>query len=447
MRVPPAITFGDVSQANYRIRDRVHRTPCRESKKLSRLLDARVFVKDEFMHPTGSFKERGARNALLMMSPEQRKRGVIAASAGNHAQALAFHAVDLGIPVTVVMPRIAPLTKVQNCRDIGANVVLEGDHLMESREVAMQLSEQEGLAYVNGYDDPDVIAGAGTMGIEIAEDVPDVDAVVIPVGGAGLIAGSALALKTLKPTVQVLGAEPATVPSLSESLRAGHVVDVPAGRTLADGLLVNRVGSNAFDLCKELVGPVALVKERFIALAMLRLLELEKCVVEGGGATGLAAMLQWHEEDASERVLPDLRGKTVVLPLCGGNVDTVTISRVMDRGLAADGRLVRFKATVSDRPGGISAITKVLADAGVSIREIQHERAWVEHDISRVALDIAVETAGVDHNQQMFDMLEAEGYEFILEGFRTAVSTHKERIVVTPKHTAPPESDSDGGDG
>lgn len=216
---------------------------------------------------------------------------MIAASAGNHAQALAFHAVDLGIPVTVVMPRIAPLTKVQNCRDIGANVMLEGDHLGESREVAMKLAEEQGLAYVNGYDDPGVIAGAGTMGIEIAEDVPDVDAVVVPVGGAGLIAGTALAMKTLKPSVEVLGAEPATVPSLRASLQAGRVVEVPAGRTLADGLLVNRVGTNAFEICRRLVGPVAPVKERFIALAMLRLLELEKAVVEGGGATGLAALL------------------------------------------------------------------------------------------------------------------------------------------------------------
>lgn len=401
-----------------------------------------MYVKDEYMHPTGSFKERGARNALLMMSPEQRKRGVIAASAGNHAQALAFHAVDLGIPVTVVMPRIAPLTKVQNCRDIGARVVLEGDHLLESREMAMQLAEADGLAYVNGYDDPGVIAGAGTMGIEIAEDVPDVDAVVIPVGGAGLIAGSALALKTLKPSVQVIGAEPATVPSLHASLEAGKVVSVPAGRTLADGLLVNKVGLNAFDLCVDLVGPVALVKERFIALAMLRLLELEKCVVEGGGATGLAAMLQQQDDEASATMMPDLRGKTVVLPLCGGNVDTVTISRVMDRGLAADGRLVRFKATVSDRPGGIAGITKVLADAGVSIREIQHERAWVEHDISRVALDIAVETAGVDHNRKMFEMLQEQGYDFELEGFRTAVREHKERIMVTPSRPPATQADS-----
>jgi threonine dehydratase len=356
------VEFGEIAMAAYRIKSGVGRTNVYRSRKMSALLNANVYFKNEFQHPTGSFKERGGRNALLLLHDEAKRRGVIAASAGNHALALAFHGQNLGIPVTVVMPRIAPITKVQNCRELGAKVVVHGSHIGEAREFAARLGEELGQTYINGYDHPHIIAGAGTLGIEIVEQVPDVDAVIVPVGGAGLIAGVSLAMKTLKPGVIVIGAEPATVPSLTGALEAGKPVTVPAGATLADGLLVPRVGTNAYALAAKHVDKVVLVKERFIALAMLRLLELEKAVVEGGGATGLAAMLQG--------LLPELEGKNVVIPLCGGNIDTPVLGRVLDRGLAADGRLVRFEAIVSDRPGGIAALTKILADCGVSIKDI-----------------------------------------------------------------------------
>jgi threonine dehydratase len=401
--IPVPVTFGEVSTASYRIRPGIQRTSVTKSRKLSALLNANVYLKREYQHPTGSFKERGGRNAMLLLSPEAKQRGVIAASAGNHALALAYHGMDLNVPVTVVMPTIAPITKVTNCRELGANVKIFGSHIGEAKEFAMKLAREQGLTYINGFDHPHVIAGAGTLGMEILEQVPDVDAVVIPVGGAGLIAGTALAIKSLRPDVKVYGAEPATVPSLTAALEAGKPVSVNGGPTLADGLLVPRVGTNAFALCQQHVDKVVTVREKYIALAMLRLMEMEKAVVEGGGATGLAAMLQG--------LLPELEGKNVVVPLCGGNVDTPVLGRVLERGLAADGRLVRFEAIVSDRPGGIAALTRLLADAGVSIKDILHERAWVDTDVASVRVKVIVETADRTNATAMFELLQANGYE------------------------------------
>jgi threonine dehydratase len=399
---PIDITFGDVATAAHRIKHSVPQTVVHRSRRMSALLGANVYFKNEYELPTGSFKERGARNAMLLLEPDQKKRGVVAASAGNHALALAYHGQQLGIPVTVVMPRIAPITKVQNCRDLGATVLVQGAHIGEAREAAAQLGEERGYTYINGFDHPAIIAGAGTMGMEIIEQVPDVDAVIIPVGGAGLIAGSALAIKTLKPDAKVYGAEPLNCPSLTAALEQGRPVTVSATSTLADGLLVPRVGTNAFALAQKHVEKVVCVREKFIALAMLRLVEMEKCVIEGGGATGLAAMLQG--------LLPELQGKTVVIPLCGGNVDTPVLGRVLERGLAADGRLVRFEAVVSDRPGGIAALTRVIADAGASIKDIYHERAWVDSDIASVRVKCVVECADRAAALSMFEALETKGY-------------------------------------
>ena len=389
----------------------IARTSVHRSRKLSQLLGADVVLKAEYAHETGSFKERGARNALLQLPASARARGVVAASAGNHALALAYHGRDLGIPVTVVMPKIAPITKVANCRLLGADVRVEGAHIGEAKEVAMSLLAERGLTYINGFDHPDVIAGAGTLGIELLEQVPDVGAIVVPCGGAGLVAGVALAVKTLRPEVVIIAAEPASVPSLTAALEAGRPVTVTAGATLADGLLVPRVGTNAFALCATHVDRVVCVSEHFIALAMLRLLEEEKVVVEGGGAVGLAAMMQG--------LLPELAGKTVVLPLCGGNVDTPLLGRVLERGLAADGRLLRMSMAVSDRPGGIANLTKVLADAGCSIKDIQHDRARTDTPISAVRVAVVVETADLAHAQATIAALEAAGYEVDVPSLRS----------------------------
>lgn len=400
--MPVDISFGDVSTAAYRIRSGVEVTPIRHSLKLSALFGMDVTFKKEFLLPTGSFKERGGLNALKLLDREARARGVIAASAGNHALALAYHGKRLGVPVTVVMPIFAPITKVQNCRDLGANVFLEGEHIGAAREAANKIAAEKGLRYINGFDDPHIIAGAGTMGMEIVDQVPELEAIVVPVGGGGLIAGVALAIKTLKPEVLIIGAEPENVPSMHAALEAGRPVAVPSQPTLADGLLVPRVGTNAFALARQHVDKVVLVKEKYIALAMLRLLELEKCVVEGGGAIGVAALLQG--------LLPELKGKSVVLPLCGGNVDIPVLGRVLERGLAADGRLMRFDAVTSDRPGGINNLTGVIAAVGASIKDIYHERAWLETSISQVRVRVVVEVSSREQGKALLLALRDSGY-------------------------------------
>jgi len=315
---------------------------------------------------------------IPISSEEQRKIGVIAASAGNHALALAWHGKQMGIPVTVLMPTLAPLAKVSRCRAFGANVVIHGANIGEAKLLAETDPEFAGLQYINGYDDPEIVAGAGTMGLEILEQLPEADFVVIPCGGAGLLAGSALAIKTLKPTCRVIGVEPKRCASFLAALEAGEPVAAPTTPTLADGLAVPTVGGNAFLVAREYADDIEQVGEHEIALAMLRLIESEKLVVEGGGAAGLAAILPGgplHQE---------VQGKRVVVPLCGGNIDTTTLGRVIDRGLAADERLVRFVAQVSDQPGGIAGLTKLLADEGGSIKDIYHERAWLQTSISNV---------------------------------------------------------------
>ena len=361
-----------------------------------------IFCKLEYLQRTGSFKERGARNALALLSPEKRKRGVIAASAGNHALGLAYHGQLLKIPVTVVMPGFAPLTKVSNCRRLGANVVLYGADLMAARTQADKIAAEKNLTYINGYDHPHIIAGQGTLGLEIAEQVPDVDAVIVPIGGAGLIAGVALALKKLKPKIKIIGVEPKHADAFAAALRAGHPVRVDIKPTLADGLSVAQVGENAFRIARDLVDKTILVDEHDIALAILRLLELEKSVVEGAGAVPLAACLAG--------LLPELKGKKVVLPLSGGNIDTPILGRVLERGLVSDGRLYRFTANISDRPGGLARFAGLIAEVGASIIEITHDRAFCSDDIATVSVHCVVETRDAGHIVELRQRLGKEGF-------------------------------------
>ncbi|XP_063870278.1 mucin-2-like isoform X2 [Scylla paramamosain] len=393
---PRTITFQDVSAAAFKIKSGIMNTPCTRSH-LSNVTDMEIFFKKEFNQCTGSFKERGARYTLLMLTPEQQKKGVIAASAGNHALALSYHGQDLGIPVTVVMPLVAPIMKVQACRQHGANVIVRGKDIGECREHALRLSKEQDLLYINGYDHPHIIAGQGTMGLEIVEQVPNIDAVVIPVGGGGLIAGVALAVKALYPHVKVIGVESERCASFSGAMRAGKPVYVKAESTLADGLAVPKVGVNAFATACQLVDKVVTVKEEWIAISILRLVEGEKAVVEGAGATALAAIL------AGE--LQELKGKRVVIPLCGGNIDTTVLGRCLERGLAADGRLVKFTVTVSDRPGGIAELTRLLANLGVSIKDMVHERAWIRSDIFSVEVKVLCETRDKEHSEELRNAL------------------------------------------
>lgn len=402
---PSPVTFLDIEAAAQRIRGSVVVTPCSYSIPLSEATGMEIFCKLEYLQRTGSFKERGARNALLLLSPAQRQRGVIAASAGNHALGVAYHSQLLGVPATVVMPRFAPLTKVTNCRRLGARVVIAGANIGEARMQAEEIAAKEGLAYINGYDDPAIIAGQGTIGLEIAEQVPDLDAVVVPIGGAGLIAGISLAIKTLKPAAHILGVEPKNAASYTAALAAGQPVQIEMQPTLADGLSVPKVGRNAFAIARQLVERTVLLAEHDIARAVLRLMELEKAVVEGAGAAPLAACLAG--------LLPELKGKKVVLPLCGGNIDLNTLDRVIERGLASEGRLCRFTATISDRPGGLARFAGLLAEEGASIIDITHDRAFADEDITTVAVHCVVETRDSAHIESLLARLKQEGFPVI----------------------------------
>ena len=396
------LALHDIESAAKRIGSAVLRTPCTPSVALSEITGCEIYCKFENLQRTGSFKERGARNALLLLDAEQKLRGVIAASAGNHASALSYHGRLLGIPVTVVMPRFAPLMKVRHCQQSGARVLLHGNDIGEAREHALRFVREQGLTYINGFDDPAIIAGQGTLGLEILEQVPDAGAILVPIGGAGLIAGIALAVKSINPAVQIIGVQSERTASFNAALKAGGPVQIEIQPTLADGLAVPRVGDNAFTIARERVDETIVVSEHLIALAVLRLIELEKTVVEGAGAVPLAALLSGK--------LAGLRGRKVVLPLCGGNIDTNILGRIIERGLAADGRLCRFAARISDRPGGLARFTSVLAEEGASVQSVEHDRAFAGDDVSQVAVHCLIETRDFEHVSRIRARLEREGF-------------------------------------
>lgn len=392
------VTLADIEGARERIRDGIYLSPCPDSIPLSEVAGCRLWCKLDYLQRTGSFKERGARNALMLLPAEQRQRGVICASAGNHALGLAYHGGLLGIPVTVVMPRTAPLVKVATCRRLCARVVLEGDSFAAAKAAAERIGAEEGMAYISPYDHPDVVAGQGTMGLEILEQVPDLEAVVLPVGGAGLIAGVATAIKSRRPEVFVAGVEPERCASFAAALAAGQPVDCDSRVTLADGLAVPRVGLGPFQMARELVDKVVAVSEDDLSLAVLRILELEKGVVEGAGAAPLAALIAGK--------LPELAGRRVVVALCGGNIDPGILTRVVERGLVADGRMCRLSVLISDRPGGLADLTSIIAAAGANIKEIVHERVFASSDVSAVRVVCTIETRDRAHLAEVHQALE-----------------------------------------
>jgi threonine dehydratase len=396
------VTLQDVVDARDRLRGGgLVETPCPDSIPISELCGCQIFCKLDYLQRTGSFKERGARNALLLLPAAQRARGVIAASAGNHALGLAYHGQLLGVPVTVVMPKFAPLIKVATCRRLGATVVLHGETLAEAKAHADELTTTRGLTYINGYDDAAIIAGQGTIALEVLEQVPDVEAIVVPVGGGGLLAGVTLAVEAAGRPIQVIGVEPVTMPSLTAALAAGQPVKVPSVSTLADGLAVSEVGARSFAVLRKRVTRVVTVTEQSLALAVLRLLELEKSVLEGAGAAGLAAFLDGK--------LPELAGKKVVLLLTGGNIDPTVLPRIIENGLVADGRLCRFTAKISDRPGSLARLTQFLAQTGVSVRDIQHDRMFSGPDVTAVQVICTVETNDHAHIERLRAALSAAG--------------------------------------
>jgi threonine dehydratase len=397
------VTFKDIEAARERIKGAVYYSSCTHSIALSEITGMEIFCKLDNLQRTGSFKERGARNALAQLPPDQQKRGVIAASAGNHAQALAYQGKLLGIPATVVMPKFAPLVKVSNCQKLGANVVLHGKDFSEAKTRAHEIAQEKGLAYIDGYDDPAIIAGQGTAGLEIMEQVPDAEVVIVPVGGAGLLAGVSLAIKTLRPEVKIVAVEAENVASFSAALEAGKPTRIALHPTLADGLAIPQVGKNAFQIARPLVDKTVTVTEEQIAIAILRIVELEKGVVEGAAATPLAASLSGK--------LKEFAGKKCVLLLCGGNIDPNVLSRVIERGLVADGRLGRFAAVISDRPGGLADLTTQIASSGASIKQVVHDRAFAGSNVSAVHVLCTIETRNREHLSEVRAQLKSHGVE------------------------------------
>ncbi|XP_028176509.1 uncharacterized protein LOC114364523 isoform X1 [Ostrinia furnacalis] len=404
---PQRISFEDVSAAAFRIQSGIVKTPCVKSH-MSSSFGMDVYLKNDFLQHTGSFKERGARNALLLLSKEVKERGVISASLGNHSQAISFHANQLDIPATVVMPNVAPIMKIQKCRSYGANVIIHGYDMKEAKYHAMTLAKEKDLTYINGYDHPHIMAGQGTVGLEIVSQVPGVDAVLVPVGGGGLLAGVATAIKHLKPHVLIYGVETEKCPSMKLAIKCEEPTSVDIRSTLADGLAVPTVGYNAYRTAKDLIDRMITVNEDWIARAILRLVEQEKYVVEGGGAVGVAAIMAG--------LVPELAGKKVVCILSGGNIDTTILGRCLERGLAAEQRLVKFKVTVSDRPGGIAELCKLIASIGVSIKDIMQERAWVYGDIFSVRVKVVCETRGPEHLEELREMIASSYREFYFTG-------------------------------
>lgn len=397
-----AVTRAHVLAAAERIRDGIVTTPCTRSRGLEDVHPGPLHFKFENLQRTGSFKDRGSLNRLLRLTDEERARGVVTASAGNHAQGLAYHAGRLGIPVTVVMPETAPLIKISNTRGYGARVVLYGTILDDSAEEAKRLADAEGLLTVPAFDDPDIIAGQGTMGLEILEQVPDLDVVLVPIGGGGMISGICLAMKEVRPEIRIVGIEAEAAASAMASRAAGEIVKIAASDTLADGIATKRVGEHTFPIIERYVDDIVAVGEDEIAAAILLLLERKKTVVEGAGAVPLAALvagkLSFGERDS------------VVAVLSGGNIDINMISRIIDRGLVFDGRAARLAVKVPDRPGSLAELTRTVADMGANVLETYHRRAYADISVGDVEIVIQIETRGSEHVAEIVAALEALGH-------------------------------------
>ncbi len=397
------ITFVDVEEARERIKEQIYLSPFACSETISRMTGSRVFFKLENLQMTGSFKERGALNRLLTLAPEEAARGVIAASAGNHGMAVAFHSQRLGIAATVVMPCHAPLIKVSRVRQYGAQVLLHGDDYDMAFAEARRLSAERGLNLVHAFDDPWVVAGQGTIGLELYEQNPDLDAVIVPVGGGGLIAGIALTLKTLKPDIRIIGVQAESIPSMQAALEKGEPVGLPPALTIADGIAVRAVGATPLELVKTFVDDIVTVSEGEIANAVLLLLEIEKTVAEGAAATPLATVL-------NRKI--SLDGKNVGLIVSGGNIDMNLISRIIEKGLIQDGRLTRLAVIIPDRPGNLARLAQLIAELGANILQIAQARGFGQVAIGETEVELILETTGPEHIERLCAGLRKGGLRF-----------------------------------
>jgi threonine dehydratase len=397
------VTFEEVRQAHERIRESVFLSPCPHSDTFSRLSGSQVYLKLENLQMTGSYKERGALNRILTLTPEERQRGLIAASAGNHAQAVSYHATKRGLCAQICMPLPTPLNKVMSTRRFGAEVILHGANYDEACEEAWRLCHEQGLTFIHPFDDHAVIAGQGTLAFDLLEQVPDLDLVIASIGGGGMIAGLACALKEMKPHIRIIGVQSSRLPSMKAAVAEGRPVTLPVASTIADGIAVRRAGDLTLPMIQRYVDDIVMVEEEEIANAILLLLEREKTLVEGAGAAPVAALMY--------REMP-FQGKKVAAIISGGNLDVSILSRIIERGLAKDGRLIRLRIHLPDYPGALHRLTGVLAEHRANIVETSYSRTYFGVHLGDTAIDLTMETRGSEHVAELLAALEAAHYSF-----------------------------------
>ena len=416
----------DIRRAAEQISGEVVRTPLVRARRLGETLGCELYLKLENLQFTGSFKDRGALVKLKSLTPAQAKRGVIAMSAGNHAQGVAYHAQRLGIPATIVMPEFAPATKVERTKSFGARVVLTGDTLDASAIAAREIAEKEDLSFVHPYDDPLIVAGQGTIGFEMLEDVPDLDTIVVPIGGGGIISGIAIAAKSIKPSLRMIGVEAELFPSMYQTLRG--LPPASGGQTLADGIAVKNPGKLTRAIIEDLVENIILVDEALIETAVHCLVEQHKIVAEGAGAAGVAGLMKDPEAFA---------GRKVGVVICGGNIDVRMLSWVLTRGLLRDGRMARLRIGIVDRPGVLSLVTQLIGETGGNIIEVYHQRLFYDVPAKHADVDAMVETRDAAHVAEIVEVLNAKGFPTRVLSSRSdeglAPSTN-----LTPGTLAPP---------
>ena len=394
------LTLAIVRAAAERLRGEVIETPCLVSRTLSELIGCQVFLKFENHQFTASFKERGALNRMAQLLPAERAAGVLAVSAGNHAQGVAYHAQRMGIPATIVMPRFAPAVKVDNTRRFGATVVLEGDTFDDARAFGLGLAVERRLTLIHPYDDLEVAAGQGTIALEMLEQQPQIDTLVVAIGGGGLISGMATAAQALRPDLEVYGVQTERFPAVWNAIRGDDRVCGQA--TIADGIAVKSPGTLTLPVIRKLVKDVLLVGEGDIEQAILMLLEIEKTVVEGAGGVGLAALLKYRERFA---------GRKVGLVLCGGNIEPLLLAEIIERGMVKSGRLARLRVDVRDVPGALADMARLLGQLGANIDELSHQRAFSSLSVERVQVEVVVQTRGVAHIEEIIATLCERGYQ------------------------------------
>jgi threonine dehydratase len=394
------INLADIHAAAQRLQGQVLDTPCLESRTISQITGAQVFLKFENLQFTASFKERGACNKLALLSDEEKRRGVIAMSAGNHAQGVAYHAHRLGLRAVIVMPRFTPGVKVERTRSFGPEVVLYGDTLDEARSHAMQLAEQQQLVFVHPYDDEAIVAGQGTVGIEMLQAVPDLDTLVVAVGGGGLIAGVAVAAKALKPGIEIIGVQTLRFPNMFNAVK--HASLPQGGSTIAEGIAVGTPGRITQAIIEKHVDDMLLVDDGDIEQAIVMLLEIEKTLVEGAGAAGLAALLKHPDR---------FRGRKIGLVLGGGNIDPLLLAAIIERGMVRAGRLARVRVSARDVPGSLARITAIVSEAGANIDEVHHQRAFTILAAQNVEIELVIQTRGREHIQAVLDALHTGGFQ------------------------------------